>query len=264
MDIASYLRCFEESLASYSGDDPLDPWDRFVDFLERRQPAGGGSEMSLVFDALVQRFLNVDQYANDVRYVNYCIRCASYRADPATLYAHVFSRGVGSRTAALYLAWARHFEQKGMKDQADAVYLKALENQAQPEDTLLHEYRQFQSRTRTEPPASGARVPLQNSQLTNQMSPQKKVPVCYVLHPLHQYDPLNLWFCPGCHWLSIQTASEKNRHDHVPRRGVGAATSQSGRRRPDSLRVQRGGIGPRRRRVLLRRGPGREILQEDP
>ncbi|XP_014880437.1 mitotic checkpoint serine/threonine-protein kinase BUB1 [Poecilia latipinna] len=174
MDIASYLRCFEESLASYSGDDPLAPWDRFVDFLEQRQPAGGSSEMSLVFDALVQRFLNVDQYANDVRYVNYCIRCASYCADPATLYAHVFSRGVGSRTAALYLAWARHFEQKGMKDQADAVYLKALENQAQPADTLLHEYRQFQSRTRTEPPASGARVPLQNSQLTNQMSPQKK------------------------------------------------------------------------------------------
>ncbi|XP_032440735.1 mitotic checkpoint serine/threonine-protein kinase BUB1 isoform X1 [Xiphophorus hellerii] len=174
MDIASYLRCFEESLASYSGDDPLDPWDRFVDFLEQRQPAGGSSEMSVVFNALVQRFLNVDQYANDVRYVNYCIRCASYCADPATLYAHVFSRGVGSRTAALYLAWARHFEQKGMKDQADAVYLKALENQAQPADTLLHEYRQFQSRTRTEPPASGARVPLQNSQLTNQMSPQKK------------------------------------------------------------------------------------------
>uniref|UniRef100_A0A3B3TX03 BUB1 N-terminal domain-containing protein n=1 Tax=Poecilia latipinna TaxID=48699 RepID=A0A3B3TX03_9TELE len=53
----------------------------------------------------------------------------------------VTARGVGSRTAALYLAWARHFEQKGMKDQADAVYLKALENQAQPADTLLHEYR---------------------------------------------------------------------------------------------------------------------------
>uniref|UniRef100_A0A3B5KSZ5 BUB1 N-terminal domain-containing protein n=1 Tax=Xiphophorus couchianus TaxID=32473 RepID=A0A3B5KSZ5_9TELE len=49
---------------------------------------------------------------------------ASYCVDPANLYAHVFSRGVGSRTAALYLAWARHFEQKGMKDQADAVYLK--------------------------------------------------------------------------------------------------------------------------------------------
>uniref|UniRef100_A0A3B5QEQ3 BUB1 N-terminal domain-containing protein n=1 Tax=Xiphophorus maculatus TaxID=8083 RepID=A0A3B5QEQ3_XIPMA len=39
-------------------------------------------------------------------------------------------------TAALYLAWARHFEQKGMKDQADAVYLKALENQAQPHHRL--------------------------------------------------------------------------------------------------------------------------------
>ncbi|KAM4712499.1 LOW QUALITY PROTEIN: mitotic checkpoint serine/threonine-protein kinase BUB1 [Anableps anableps] len=171
MDVASYLRCFEDSLASYSGDDPLDPWDKFVDFLEQRQPAGGSSEMSLVFNALVQRFLNVDRYANDLRYVNYCIRCASYYPNPIALYAHVFSQGIGTRTAALYVAWAQHFEQKGMKEQADAVYQKALENQAQPADTVLHEYRQFQSRTRTQPPASGARVPLQNFHLTNQCPP---------------------------------------------------------------------------------------------
>ena len=33
--------------------------------------------MSLVFDSLVQRFLNVEQYADDLRYVNYCIKCVS-------------------------------------------------------------------------------------------------------------------------------------------------------------------------------------------
>ena len=50
---------------------------RFVDYLEHQLPAGGGSEMSLVFDALVQRFLTVERYANDIRYVNFCIRCVS-------------------------------------------------------------------------------------------------------------------------------------------------------------------------------------------
>lgn len=66
---------------------------------------------------------------------------ASYYSDPIAMYSHVFSRGIGTRTAALYVAWAQQFEQRGMNDQADAVYQKAVENQAQPADTVLHEYR---------------------------------------------------------------------------------------------------------------------------
>lgn len=50
---------------------------RFVEYLEQRLPADGGSGMSLVFDRLVQSFLNVEKYTNDTRYVNYCIKCVS-------------------------------------------------------------------------------------------------------------------------------------------------------------------------------------------
>ncbi|XP_056260617.1 mitotic checkpoint serine/threonine-protein kinase BUB1 isoform X1 [Seriola aureovittata] len=171
MDIATYLQCFETRFSSYTGDDPLDPWDKFVEYLEQRLPADSGTGMSVVFDTLVQTFLNVERYANDIRYVNYCIKCASYYSDPIALYSHVFSKGIGTRTAALYVAWAQQFEQRGLNEQADAVYQKAVENQAQPADTVLHEYRQFQTRTRNQTPGSaGGRNPLQNSNLTNQMS----------------------------------------------------------------------------------------------
>ncbi|KAM4521808.1 mitotic checkpoint serine/threonine-protein kinase BUB1 [Odontesthes bonariensis] len=174
MDIRTYLQCFEDSLTSYAGDDPLDPWDKFVEFLEQRLPADSGGGMSLVFDSLVQRFLNVERYADDVRYINHCIKCARYHSDPVALYSHIFSKGVGTRTAALYVALAQQFEQKGMNDQADAVYQKALGNQAQPADTVLHEYRQFQTRTRSQLPVAGGRSPLQNSHLTNQMPSQRE------------------------------------------------------------------------------------------
>lgn len=49
---------------------------RFVDYLEQRVPADC-SGMSQVFESLVQRFLNVERYANDIRYVKHCIRCVS-------------------------------------------------------------------------------------------------------------------------------------------------------------------------------------------
>lgn len=52
-------------------------FSRFVDYLEQRVPADDSNRMSLVFESLVQKFLNVEQYANDIRYVKYCIKCVS-------------------------------------------------------------------------------------------------------------------------------------------------------------------------------------------
>ncbi|KAK5852546.1 hypothetical protein PBY51_006399 [Eleginops maclovinus] len=175
MDNDSYLQIFEKSLSLYTGDDPLDLWDKFVAYLEPRLPADGGSEMPQALDHLVQRFVNVDQYANDIRYVKYCIKYASYYPDPIALYSHLFSRGIGTKTAAFYVSWAKQFEQGGSVNQADAVFQKALENQAQPTDIMLNEHRQFQTRNRIQAPSpAGIRAPLQNSHVINQMSSQRE------------------------------------------------------------------------------------------
>lgn len=71
----------------------------------------------------------------------YSVLQASFYSDPMALYACIYSKGIGTRTAALYVAWAQQFEQRGVNEQAEAVYQKAMENQAQPADTVLNEYR---------------------------------------------------------------------------------------------------------------------------
>lgn len=71
----------------------------------------------------------------------YSVLQASFYSDPMALYAYIYSKGIGTRTAALYVAWAQQFEQRGVNEQAEAVYQKAMENQAQPADTVLNEYR---------------------------------------------------------------------------------------------------------------------------
>ncbi|KAK0150127.1 Mitotic checkpoint serine/threonine-protein kinase BUB1 [Merluccius polli] len=167
---------FENSLSSYCGDDPLDPWDRFVEYLGKRVASDDAAAMLFVLNRLVERFLHEERYANDVRYVNHCITCASYYAEPVSMYAYVYGKGVGTRAAPLYVAWAQQFEQSGAQEQAEAVYQRAVENQAQPSDAVLHEYRQFQMRTskaQTVLPATG-RLPLQTSQLVNQMPPHRE------------------------------------------------------------------------------------------
>ncbi|XP_055728969.1 mitotic checkpoint serine/threonine-protein kinase BUB1-like [Salvelinus fontinalis] len=171
MDVGSHLQSFEQSLINYTGDDPLDPWDRFIKYLEKRWVAEDSKAMSLVLDRLVQRFLQEERYTNDIRYVNYCIKCASYYNEPIKLYSHIYSKGIGTRDAVLYVAWAQQFEQQGLLQQADAVYQRAMENQAKPTDTVLQQYRMFQ--TRTSGSGAGAseavRSPLQNSNLVNRL-----------------------------------------------------------------------------------------------
>lgn len=71
----------------------------------------------------------------------YSVKQASFYPDPLALYSYIFSKGVGTRTAALYVAWAQQLEQRGLNEQADALYQKAMENQAQPADTIADELR---------------------------------------------------------------------------------------------------------------------------
>ncbi|XP_077408182.1 mitotic checkpoint serine/threonine-protein kinase BUB1 isoform X2 [Vanacampus margaritifer] len=150
MDVTCCLKAFESCFSTYSGDDPLDAWLKFVEYMDENLPAGGSSEMSLVLARLVQNFLSAERYADDHRFVNMCVRYATYYAEPIALFDHIFSEGVGTRTAALYVAWAQCFEQKAMTEQADAVYRKALENQARPTENLMEEYRKFQVRSRSQ------------------------------------------------------------------------------------------------------------------
>ncbi|KAM9778027.1 mitotic checkpoint serine/threonine-protein kinase BUB1 isoform 2-T2 [Syngnathus typhle] len=148
---SSTTRAFESSFASYMGDDPLDAWLKFVEYLDQ----SGSGETAMVLKRLVQNFLGVERYADDARFVNVCIRCATYFSEPIALFQHIFNKGVGTQTAALYVAWAQQFERKAMMEKADVVYLKALENRAQPVDSLMREYRQFQARIRTRAEVSG-------------------------------------------------------------------------------------------------------------
>ncbi|CAL8315335.1 unnamed protein product [Lota lota] len=149
MDFSVIFQRFENSLSTYSGNDPLDYWNSFIENLGKRLPPNDATDV-FVLERLVKWFLLDKRYANDVRYVNHCINFASYYTEPISLYAYFYSKGVGMRTASLYVAWAQQFEQSGALEQAEAVYQRAVENQAQPADTVLQEYSSLFNRTTSE------------------------------------------------------------------------------------------------------------------
>ncbi|KAK7150859.1 hypothetical protein R3I93_011954 [Phoxinus phoxinus] len=175
MDINSYFQAFELSVRSYAGDDPLDPWDKFVQFLESKLSLEERKGLSVVLERIVQTFLQDERYHNDPRYVTHCVRCASFYSDPMEVYSYLHGRGVGAQTAALYMDWAHQFEERGQLSQAELVYQRALENKAEPQDSVLQQFRLFQARVNTHTAASDhVRQPLQNSQLVNQTPRQRE------------------------------------------------------------------------------------------
>ncbi|XP_039594309.1 mitotic checkpoint serine/threonine-protein kinase BUB1 [Polypterus senegalus] len=169
MDVDAVLRDFEAHTQNYIGDDPLDQWDKLVQRISECFPE---SKIFSVLERLVKKFMNDQRYANDHRYVNYCIKYVNFYSDRIAAYGYLHDQGIGTRTASLYLAWAQQFEVQELFQQADLVYQRAIENQAEPADSVLHEYRLFKTRlTRKQVMTQGGTMPLQNSQLVNQLYP---------------------------------------------------------------------------------------------
>ncbi|MFT7805923.1 mitotic checkpoint serine/threonine-protein kinase BUB1 isoform X2 [Arapaima gigas] len=165
MDTLTSSPNFELILSNYNGDDPLGLWERYVENLEKEQNNG----IPQVLDRLVQTFLSQKRYYNDMRYISLCIKYANYCHEPINLYSYIHGEGIGTRTAALYIAWSQEFEKQGLFPQADAVYQRALANKAEPADLILQQYRKWICCSML----GTVRNPLQNSQLTNQMETQK-------------------------------------------------------------------------------------------
>ncbi|XP_067388961.1 mitotic checkpoint serine/threonine-protein kinase BUB1 isoform X2 [Emydura macquarii macquarii] len=179
MELAVSERAFEAQIRSYQGDDPLDPWDRYLQWVEGAFPLPcGQARLSALLEQLVKAFISYKRYQQDARFVKYCIKLAEFISSPSQFFDFIYSQGVGIRTSALYIAWAQQLEIEGNMQHAGAVLQKGIHNQAEPMDILQEQYRVFQCRIPRSHPLTqvAASKQLHNSQTANQIAPRKDVP----------------------------------------------------------------------------------------
>ncbi|XP_015218149.2 mitotic checkpoint serine/threonine-protein kinase BUB1 [Lepisosteus oculatus] len=175
MDIGASLQQFEASVRSYTGDDPLELWMRYISHLDDTAPSEERT-ISHVLNRLVENFFHDKRYHDDIRYVKSCIRCSRFYKDPLQLLHYLYDHGIGTKAAHLYTSWASELERQGQLKQADTLLQRAVEMKAEPAQLLQDYYGKFQARVlqrRTE--AQGGPRPLQNLQLVNQME-QPRLP----------------------------------------------------------------------------------------
>ncbi|XP_006128709.2 mitotic checkpoint serine/threonine-protein kinase BUB1 beta [Pelodiscus sinensis] len=138
---------FESEIRFYSGDDPLDVWDRYIKWTEQTFPQGGKeSNLSAVLERAVKTLNEQKRYYKDPRYLSLWLKFGNYCSEPLDLYSYLHSQEIGTSLALFYITWAEALEARGSYKKADLIFQEGLQRRAEPQDKLQSHHRQFQAR----------------------------------------------------------------------------------------------------------------------
>ncbi|XP_075019715.1 mitotic checkpoint serine/threonine-protein kinase BUB1 beta isoform X2 [Calonectris borealis] len=138
---------FESEIRFYSGDDPLDVWDRYIKWTEQTFPQGGKeSNLTAILERAVKALHEEQRYYKDPRYLNLWLKFGNCCSEPLDLYSYLHSQEIGTTLALLYITWAEVLEARGSFKKADLIFQEGLQRKAEPLDKLQSHHRQFQIR----------------------------------------------------------------------------------------------------------------------
>jgi len=140
---------FETELRAYSGPDPLDPWYRYIAWVEQEYPKGGkeGNVHELI-QKCIKKFKDEKYVQNDARFLEIWLKYASISAQPLEVYDFMYKQGVCSQQAGLYEAWAWQLERASSYKKAEGVFVKGINAMVDQElkQKLMGKQKQFQAR----------------------------------------------------------------------------------------------------------------------
>ncbi|KAM9646382.1 mitotic checkpoint serine/threonine-protein kinase BUB1 beta [Trichechus inunguis] len=177
-------RAFESEIRFYTGNDPLDVWDRYINWTEQNYPHGGKeSNMSTLLERAVEALQGQERYYSDPRFLNLWLKLGRLCNEPLDMYSYLHNQGIGVSLAQFYISWAEEYEARENFKKADTIFQEGLQRKAEPLEKLQSRHRQFQARVsrqtllalekEEEEEVSGSSVP-QRSTLADLKSKGKK------------------------------------------------------------------------------------------
>ncbi|NXH20569.1 BUB1B kinase, partial [Bucco capensis] len=140
-------REFESEIRFYSGDDPLDVWDRYIKWTEQAFPqAGKESNLAELLERAVKALHDQKRYYKDPRYLQLWLKFGTCCNEPLDLYSYLHSQEIGTTLALLYITWAEELETRGNFKRADLIFQEGLQRKAEPLEKLQFHHRYFQAR----------------------------------------------------------------------------------------------------------------------
>ncbi|GAB4819517.1 hypothetical protein N2152v2_006563 [Parachlorella kessleri] len=122
-------REFWEEIATYSGEDPLEVWLKFIKWTQETFQAGGHkAELLPLLERCTRELQTLPRYKDDIRYLR------------------VWENEMGLEHTLYYIAYATYLEFRGNYAKADAVYQQGINRLAAPVDRLKAKFAEFQQR----------------------------------------------------------------------------------------------------------------------
>ncbi|XP_006831838.1 PREDICTED: mitotic checkpoint serine/threonine-protein kinase BUB1 beta [Chrysochloris asiatica] len=140
-------RAFESEIRFYTGNDPLDVWDRYINWTEQNYPQGGKeSNMSTLLERAVEALQGEKRYYSDARFLNLWLKLGHLCNEPLDMYSYLHNQGIGVSLAQFYISWAEEYEARENFKKADTIFQEGLQRNAEPLEKLQSQHRQFQAR----------------------------------------------------------------------------------------------------------------------
>eukprot|EP00462_Mataza_sp_D1_P019470 CAMPEP_0175131278 /NCGR_PEP_ID=MMETSP0087-20121206/6455_1 /TAXON_ID=136419 /ORGANISM="Unknown Unknown, Strain D1" /LENGTH=822 /DNA_ID=CAMNT_0016413553 /DNA_START=85 /DNA_END=2553 /DNA_ORIENTATION=- len=140
---------YKRMIRQYKGDDPLSPWIEYVQCL---QATYGENEENLhtelvpVLEQCTKLFQDYALYQNNKKYLRLWIIYADMCQNPEEIFGILTSKGIGSKLAMYYQAYALVLENQEQFTMADNLYMEGLAKQAEPFPSLIQTYQSFKER----------------------------------------------------------------------------------------------------------------------
>jgi len=140
---------FEVELRSYDGPDPLDPWFRYISWVEQEYPKGGkeGGIHKLI-QSCITTFKDDQKVLNDPRFLNIWLKYANLSTDPLDVFKYMYEHGICTQQHELYESWAWQLERNAAYQSAEKIYLRGIDAMVEPEkkERLTRKRESFQVR----------------------------------------------------------------------------------------------------------------------
>ncbi|EPQ03962.1 Mitotic checkpoint serine/threonine-protein kinase BUB1 beta [Myotis brandtii] len=140
-------REFESEIRFYTGNDPLDVWDRYINWTEQNYPQGGKeSNMSTLLERAVEALQGEKRYYNDPRFLSLWLKLGHLCNEPLDMYSYLHNQGIAVSLAQFYISWAEEYEARENFKKADMIFQEGIQRKATPLERLQSQHRQFQAR----------------------------------------------------------------------------------------------------------------------
>jgi len=140
-------KALELAIMSYEGNDPLELWNHYIQWVEENYPQGGKEgDLLTILEKCLEKLKDSSQYQSDQRLLDIYLRYLDLTDNSVEWFQMLYAGGYFHQLSTFYINWAEKLEVSFNYKEATKVYQLGLQNNAEPSCKLDESFKKYQAR----------------------------------------------------------------------------------------------------------------------